>query len=174
MPEFLQLIDLELYGKPFDRFAQFKSLKKTTHSYFQILEASDRRYSTIALAVYGGLREVEPRHHVRDHDHVLALEEGAVADSAGGDTGPRELELTGDAEPLRLGAHREDHGPGLVGLLADLDGVDAANRRWRVETRGGNRPDSRVAARDPVNRPCRSPSAASGQGELLCEGRCQH
>ena len=37
-----------------------------------------------------------------------------------------ELDLAGDAEPLGLGAHREDHGLGAVGVLADRDGVDAA------------------------------------------------
>ena len=61
-----------------------------------------------------------------DHDHVLALEEGAVADAAGGDAAAAELDLAGDAEPLRLGAHREDHGLRAVLVVADPDALDAA------------------------------------------------
>ena len=63
-----------------------------------------------------------------DHDHVLALEEGAVADAAGGDAAAGELDLARDAEPPRLGAHREDHGLGQVLLVAD---EDASGRRRR-------------------------------------------
>ena len=36
------------------------------------------------------------------------------------------LDLAGDAEALGLGTHREDHGLGPVGVLADLDGLDPA------------------------------------------------
>ena len=49
-----------------------------------------------------------------DHHHVLALEEGAVADAAGRDAAAAELHLAGDAEPPRLRAHREDHRLRLV------------------------------------------------------------
>src|SRR5512143_1958091 len=60
-----------------------------------------------------------------DHGDVLALEEGAITDPAGGDTAAAELDFPRDAEALGLGAHREDHGLGLVGVLADPDGLDA-------------------------------------------------
>ena len=61
-----------------------------------------------------------------DHGDVLALEEGAVADAAGRDAEALKLHLAGDAEPLGLGAHGEDHGAGAVGVLADDDLVDVA------------------------------------------------
>src|SRR4029079_13310831 len=80
-----------------------------------------------------GLRELGDEERVlhrgvpaADHGDVLALEEGSVADAAGGDAATAELHLTRAPEPLRLGAHREDHGPGPVGVLADVDPVDAA------------------------------------------------
>src|SRR3954466_7454947 len=61
-----------------------------------------------------------------DHRDVLALEEGAVTDSAGGHAAAGELQLARDAEPLRLCAHGEDHAPRAIGVVADLDGVDIA------------------------------------------------
>ena len=61
-----------------------------------------------------------------DHRDVLALEEGAVADAAGGDAPAAELHLAGDAEALGLGAHREDDAAGAVLVVADPDGLDAA------------------------------------------------
>ena len=39
---------------------------------------------------------------------------------------PRELQLAGDAEPLGLGAHREDHRLRDVLLVAEEDALDAA------------------------------------------------
>ena len=46
-----------------------------------------------------------------------------------------ELDLAGDAEPLGLGAHREDHAAGAVLVVADPDRLDAAvgelDRGWR-------------------------------------------
>jgi hypothetical protein len=57
---------------------------------------------------------------------TTSLEEGAVADAAGRDAASAELDLARDAQPLWLGAHREDHGLGAVGVLADRDGVNAA------------------------------------------------
>ena len=53
--------------------------------------------------------------------HLLALEEGAVADAAGRDPAAAELDLAGDAEPLRLGAHRQDHRLRQVLLVAEED-----------------------------------------------------
>ena len=61
-----------------------------------------------------------------DHDHVLALEEGAVADAAGRDAVAAELDLARDPEALGLGAHRQDHGLREVLVVADPDAVDAA------------------------------------------------
>ena len=61
-----------------------------------------------------------------DHDHLLAFEEGAVADAAGGDAAAAELHLAGDAEPFRLRPHRQDHGLGAVLLVAEEDLLDAA------------------------------------------------
>ena len=82
------------------------------------------------LQLLGEFRDEDGVLHRRvaaaDHHHVLALEEGAVADAAGRNAASAELDLARDAEPLGLGAHREDHGLGAVGVLADLDGVDAA------------------------------------------------
>ena len=82
------------------------------------------------LQVLGELRDEDRVLHRRvaaaDHGDVLVLEEGAVADSAGGDAAAAELHLAGDAEPLGLRPHGEDHGPGAVDVLADLDGVDVA------------------------------------------------
>ena len=43
-----------------------------------------------------------------DHGHLLALEEGAVADAAGGHATARELHLARDAEPSRLAPHGEN------------------------------------------------------------------
>ena len=60
-----------------------------------------------------------------DHDHLFALEEGAVADTAGGDAAAAQLHLAGDAEPARLRPHRQDHGLGEVLLVAEEDPVDA-------------------------------------------------
>ena len=75
------------------------------------------------LQVLGELGDEDRVLHRRvaaaDHRDVLALEEGAVADAAGGDAAAAELDLAGDAEPLGLRAHREDHGLGAVGVLAD-------------------------------------------------------
>ena len=56
----------------------------------------------------------------------LALEEGAVADPAGGDAAAAQLHLAGDAEPARLGPHRQDHGLCEVLLVAEEDLLDAA------------------------------------------------
>ena len=61
-----------------------------------------------------------------DHDHLLVLEEGAVADAAGGDAAAAELDLAGDAEPARLRPHRQDHGFRQVLLVAEVDLLDAA------------------------------------------------
>ena len=61
-----------------------------------------------------------------DDRDVLALEEGAVADAAGGDALAAELQLAGDAEALRLGAHREDDAARAVLVVAHPDGLDAA------------------------------------------------
>ena len=56
-----------------------------------------------------------------DHDHVLALEEGAVADAARGHALAGELELAGDSEPARLGARASQFGQ----PLGDLGRIDA-------------------------------------------------
>ena len=58
-----------------------------------------------------------------DHGDVLALEEGAVADAAGGDAAAGELGLARDPEPARLGAHREDDRLGDVLVVADEDAL---------------------------------------------------
>src|SRR4051794_16692530 len=84
------------------------------------------------LQVLGELGDEDGVLHGRvaaaDDGDVLALEEGAVADTAGRDAAAAELDLPGDAEPLGLRPHREDHRLGAIGLLADLDDVDAAVR----------------------------------------------
>ena len=61
-----------------------------------------------------------------DDDDLLALEEGAVADAAGGDAAAGKLHLTGEAEAARLGAHREDDRLGDVLLVAKEDLLEAA------------------------------------------------
>ncbi len=53
-----------------------------------------------------------------DHD-FLALEEGAVADTAGGNAHAAELDLAGQTQSLRFGAHSENHGLGPVLLVAE-------------------------------------------------------
>src|SRR5690349_13319061 len=95
----------------------------------------DLRGAELVAAVNDGelLRELRDEDRIlhrrvaaADHSHVLALEEGSVADAAGRDPAAAQLDLARDAEALGLGAHGEDHGPGLVGVLADVDGVEAA------------------------------------------------
>src|SRR5262249_46247705 len=71
-------------------------------------------------------RVLHRRISAADNGDVLALEEGAVADTAGRDTLATELLLAGEAELPRLGAHREDHGLGEVLVLADAYRLDAA------------------------------------------------
>ena len=61
-----------------------------------------------------------------DHDDLPVLEEGAVADAAGGDAAPAKLYLAGDAEPARLRPHRQDHRLGPVLLVAQEDLLHAA------------------------------------------------
>ena len=95
-----------------------------------IFEARNSSRRWMIFRFFGELGDEDRVLHRRvaaaDHGDVLALEEGAVADTAGGDAAAAELQLAGDAEPLGLRPHREDHGLGPVGVLADLDGVDAA------------------------------------------------
>src|SRR4051812_15557581 len=56
-----------------------------------------------------------------EDEHILALEEGAVADTTGGDAAAGELDLTGDVEAPWLCAHCQDHALRLVDLITDVD-----------------------------------------------------
>ena len=89
---------------------------------------SSRRLTTVSSS--GELGDEDRVLHRRvaaaDHDHLLVLEEGPVADAAGGDAAAAELDLARDAEPARLGPHRQDHGLGEVLLVAEEDPLDAA------------------------------------------------
>ena len=89
---------------------------------------SSRRLTTVSsLGELGDEdRVLHRRVAAADHDHLLVFEEGAVADAAGGDAAAAELDLAGDAEPSRLGPHRQDHGLGQVLLVAEEDLLDAA------------------------------------------------
>src|SRR5918994_803840 len=59
-----------------------------------------------------------------DHDHLLVLEEGAVAHAAGGHPVAAELDLARDTEPLRLSSHGEDHGLCPVLVVVDPDALE--------------------------------------------------
>src|SRR5205807_9852595 len=77
----------------------------------------------------GELREEHGLLHRRvaaaDDDRRHAPEEGRVASRAVADPAAGELELTGDAELAVLGAHREDHRPRNMQLVAYPDLVQA-------------------------------------------------
>ena len=69
-----------------------------------------------------------------DHRRLL-LEERRVAGRAVRDAASAELLLAGHGELLVLGAHREDHRAGAVGVLADPDRVDAAGLVGELDLR---------------------------------------
>ena len=72
-----------------------------------VAAVDDRRARSAKLETED--RVLHRRVAAADHDHVGVLEEGAVADAAGRRRRGRQLHLAGDAEPLRLRAHRQDH-----------------------------------------------------------------
>ena len=89
---------------------------------------SSRRLTIVTLR--GELGEEDRLLHrgvaAADDDRRAVLEERGVAGRAVGHAAAAELLLAGHAELLVLGAHREDHGAGLVGLVVDPDGVRLA------------------------------------------------
>src|SRR4029077_8483681 len=73
----------------------------------------------------GEAREEDPLFHrgiaAADDDDRTALEEGAVAGRAAGDTTANELALRGQPEPAGRGASRDDQRPRVILVILGLD-----------------------------------------------------
>ena len=107
--------------------SMFSFSRARSNMIFEARNSSRRSTIVSSLGVLGDEdRVLHRRVAAADHDHLVALEEGAVADAAGGDAAAGELHLAGDAEPFRLRPHRQDHGLGAVLLVAEEDLLDAA------------------------------------------------
>ena len=68
-----------------------------------------------------------------DHGDVLVAEEEAVAGGAGADPHAEQGVLAGDAEMTGRGTHGQDDRAGVMGFVADGDGLDRSGQVDRVD-----------------------------------------